>query len=62
MASPQVANLAAKLLALKPTLTPQHIKALVLEGAERLPGANGKPGRVNLLHPRKTLALAGLQP
>ncbi|QPF71860.1 S8 family serine peptidase [Roseateles sp. DAIF2] len=61
MASPQVANLAAKLIALKPELTPQQTKALILEGAERQPGADGKPGRVNLVNPRKSLALAGLK-
>lgn len=52
MASPQVANLAAKLFALRPELTPAQAKALILEGAER-------SGRVNLVNPRKTLQLAG---
>jgi subtilisin family serine protease len=61
MASPQVANLAAKLLALKPALTPLQLKALILDGAERQPGRDGKPGRVNLLNPRKSLELAGLK-
>ncbi|WIT13714.1 S8 family serine peptidase [Paucibacter sediminis] len=61
MASPQVANLAAKLLALKPALTPVQLKALILQGAERLPDAEGKPGRVNLINPRKSAALAGIQ-
>jgi len=60
MASPQVANLAAKLLALKPELTPEQLKALILAGAERMPDAQGQPGRVNLIHPRKTAALAGI--
>ncbi|MDZ7811724.1 MAG: S8 family serine peptidase [Ideonella sp.] len=60
MASPQVANLAAKLLALKPSLTPVQLKAAIMEGAERLPGADGKPGRVNLINPRKSAALVGL--
>lgn len=60
MASPQVANLAAKLIALKPELTPVQVKSLILQGAQRMPGADGKPGRVNLIHPRKTLELAGL--
>lgn len=62
MASPQVANLAAKLIALKPELTPVQVKALILEGADRLPGADGKPGRVNLINPRRSAQLTGLQP
>lgn len=51
MASPQVANLAAKLFALRPELTPVQAKELILTGAER-------NGRVNLINPRKTLQLA----
>jgi len=62
MASPQVANLAAKLIALKPELSPVQVKALILEGVDRLPGADGKPGRVNLINPRRSAQLAGLQP
>lgn len=53
MASPQVANLAAKLFAMKPELTPVQVKELILQGAER-------NGRVNLINPKKTLALAGI--
>jgi subtilisin family serine protease len=49
MASPQVANLAAKMLALNPKLTPTELKARILAGAERR-------GRVNLIDPKKTLA------
>jgi len=56
MASPQV----AKLLALKPELTPEQLKALILAGAERMPDAQGQPGRVNLINPRKSAALAGI--
>jgi hypothetical protein len=52
MAAPQVANLAAKLWALKPDLTVAQVKELILQGAE-------KTGRVNLINPRKTLELAG---
>ena len=52
MASPQVANLAAKLFAVKPELTVAQAKALILQGAER-------NGRVNLINPKKTLELAG---
>ena len=62
MASPQVANLAAKLMALKPGLTAVQVKALILDGAERQPGADGQPGRVRLIHPRRSAQLAGLQP
>ena len=53
MASPQVANLAAKLFAVKPELTPEQVKELILKGAE-------KNGRVNLINPVKTLELAGV--
>ena len=54
MASPQVANLAAKLFAMKPELTVAQAKALILQGAE-------KNGRVNLINPRRTLELAGVR-
>jgi hypothetical protein len=62
MASPQVANLAAKLLALDPALTPARLKDLILRGAERQPDASGAPGRVNLANPRRSAVLAGLLP
>jgi subtilisin family serine protease len=52
MASPQVANLAGKLFALKPDLTPTQVKAMILQGAER-------KGRVNLIDPKLTLKQAG---
>ena len=52
MASPQVANLAAKLFAVKPELTPAQAKELILKGAER-------NGRVNLINPKKTLGFVG---
>jgi hypothetical protein len=52
MASPQVANLAAKIFALKPELTPTQVKELILRGAER-------NGRVNLINPKKTLGFVG---
>jgi subtilisin family serine protease len=51
MAAPQVANLAAKLWALYPELTVAQVKQLILDGAER-------NGRINLIHPRRTLELA----
>jgi subtilisin family serine protease len=54
MASPQVANLAAKLFAMKPELTVAQVKELILKGAE-------KNGRVNLINPKKTLELAGVR-
>jgi subtilisin family serine protease len=53
MASPQVANLAAKLWALKPTLTVAQVRDAMLQGAERR-------GRVNLVNPRKSAELLGL--
>lgn len=53
IASPQVANLAGKLFALKPELTPVQVKALILKGAER-------KGRVNLINPKLTLKDAGI--
>jgi Subtilase family len=49
MAAPQVSNLAAKLIALNPALTPVQVKELIMANAE-------KRGRVNLIHPKATLA------
>jgi subtilisin family serine protease len=49
MAAPQVTNLAGKLFALDPKLTPTEVKAMILAGAER-------KGRVNLIHPKATIA------
>jgi len=49
MAAPQVSNLAAKLIAVEPQLTPVQVKQLILANAE-------KRGRVNLIHPKATLA------
>ena len=54
MASPQVANLAAKLFAMRPDLTVAQVKELIMRGAE-------KNGRVTLINPRKTLELAGVR-
>lgn len=53
MASPQVANLASKLLAVNPGLTPQQLIALIVDTAE--PSADG---RRRLMHPKKALAAA----
>jgi|CZKI01.1.fsa_nt_gi hypothetical protein len=50
MASPQVTNLAAKLFALDPALTPEDARALILSGCER-------SGRVNLVNPAKSVEL-----
>jgi subtilisin family serine protease len=55
MASPQVANLAAKLFALKPELTVAQVRQAIVETAER-------KGRVNLIHPRQAAQRLGLQP
>jgi len=52
MAAPQVTNLAAKLFALDPSLTPQDAKTLILSGCDR-------NGRVNLVNPAKSVELLG---
>jgi len=58
MASPQVVNLAAKLLALHPTLTPVQIKRLIVEGAD----AKEVGGRtIRLLNEKQSVQLAGEQ-
>jgi hypothetical protein len=54
MASPQVANLAGKLFAMRPDLTVAQVKELIMKGAER-------NGRVNMIHPKATLKLAGVK-
>jgi len=51
-ASPQVTNLAAKLLAVEPTLTVAELKDLIKNGAEK-----SEDGRCYLLHPKKSMAL-----
>ncbi len=54
MATPQVTNLAAKLFALDPSLTPDEVAALILGGAEQTgEGQNG----ILLLDPKRTLVL-----
>jgi subtilisin family serine protease len=60
MASPQVANLAAKLLSLRPALTVANVKELILQAAERLDSGEGGHDRVNLVNPRRSAVLAGL--
>jgi subtilisin family serine protease len=54
MASPNVANLAGKLFAMRPELTVAQVKELILKGAE-------KNGRVNLINPKKSLELAAVK-
>ena len=51
MASPNVANLAAKLLAMKPALTPVQVIAIIRETAEKT-----ADGRRTLMHPAKAIA------
>ncbi|MBS0327907.1 MAG: S8 family serine peptidase [Proteobacteria bacterium] len=51
MASPQVANLAAKMLAVDPELTPREIIAVIRDTADTTPD-----GRRNLINPKKALA------
>lgn len=53
MASPQVANLAAKMLALDPKLKPSELIRLIKEGAESSP----EDQKIRLINPKKTLAL-----
>lgn len=53
MAAPQVANLAAKMLALNPKLKPAELIRIIVDTAERT-----ADGRRNLLHPKKALAAA----
>lgn len=51
MAAPQVANLAAKILALKPDLKPDQVVALIREHTEPVPGQDGR----YIINPRKTI-------
>ncbi len=53
MASPQVVNLAAKIFAVNPKLTPTQVIALILDNADKTPD-----GRRTLINPKKTLAVA----
>ena len=53
MASPQVANIAAKLVALKPALTAVELRALLVDTAD-------VQGRVRLLDPKEAFAKAGI--
>jgi hypothetical protein len=53
MAAPQVANLAAKLLAVRPRLNPSQLVQLITGSAER-----SDDGRRILMHPQKAMAKA----
>jgi subtilisin family serine protease len=53
MASPQVANLAAKILAVNPKLTPPQVIALIRDTADKTPD-----GRRTLINPKKAVAAA----
>jgi hypothetical protein len=54
MSSPQVTNLAAKMLAVKPALKPAEVIAIMQRTAER-----SEDGRRTLIHPAKALAEVG---
>jgi subtilisin family serine protease len=56
MASPNVVNLAAKLIALDPSLTPEQTIDLIKRGADR-----STDGRRNLINPKATVALLKTQ-
>ena len=53
MASPQVANLAAKILAVNPKLSPPQVIALIRDTADKTPD-----GRRTLINPKKAVAAA----
>jgi len=53
MASPQVVNLAAKIIAVNPKLTPVQVIALIRDNADKT-----DDGRRTLINPKKTLAAA----
>jgi hypothetical protein len=59
MAAPQVTNLAAKLLAIKPELTATEIVALIRDGAD-----TSDDGRRHLMNPRRSVELlrSGMAP
>jgi subtilisin family serine protease len=56
MASPQVVNLAAKLLAAHPRLTPIELKRLIVQGADEKP-VGGQT--IRLLNEKRSFAMAG---
>ena len=56
MASPNVVNLAAKLIALYPKLTPEQTIALMKKAADTAPG-----GQLHVINPKATVALPNQQ-
>jgi len=56
MSAPNVTNLAAKLLAIDPTLTPEQVISLILLGVDK-----SEDGRRFLLHPARSVALLQLR-
>ncbi|MEO9135963.1 MAG: S8 family serine peptidase [Casimicrobiaceae bacterium] len=56
MASPQVANLAAKILAVNPKLTPPQVIALIRDTADKTPD-----GRRTLINPKKAIVAAAVK-
>jgi len=54
MASPQVANLAAKVLAVNPDLEPAEVFELIVRGSETLPGDDQG---LKVIHPQQTIQL-----
>jgi subtilisin family serine protease len=55
MAAPQVANLAAKLFALRPELTPAEVVELIRANADPIPGKDGR----FIIHPKRTIEALG---
>ena len=56
MASPAIANLAAKLFAIDPTLTPEKVRALILDGS-----TSSEDGRRKLINEKRSIELARLK-
>ncbi|MBD3166575.1 S8 family serine peptidase [bacterium] len=54
MSSPNVVNLAAKLLAVDPSLTPAELRTLIIEPAEERKAGDRT---VRLMHPKKSLKM-----
>jgi subtilisin family serine protease len=52
MASPNVTNLAGKLFALDPSLTPEQVRALIVNGATPIPG-----GKLKLIDPKRSVRM-----
>jgi hypothetical protein len=54
MASPNVVNLAAKLIALDPSLTPEEVVALIVEGSDEVREGDAV---MRIIHPRRSAEL-----